>query len=334
MERLTAGGTEIFVGHGLLDDTLPARADRSGCVVFTQPGAAAAAQQVAKTIDAPVYVLPDRESAKTLAEAAKAYRYLAEKDIDRQGTLVVVGGGSASDLGGFVASTYLRGIEIAVVPTTLLAAVDAAIGGKTALNLVAKNQIGTFWEPVRVTIDLDLLADLPLELTREGMAEIAKSGFVGDEQLVVELERDGIEASLEVIVPAAARVKASIVTSDLRDQGVRLHLNYGHTVGHAIEKAAGLSHGEAISVGMVAAARVAHLMSGFNAIDRHLELLHRLGLPTTCHVDRDTVSRLLSMDKKRDSIGIRMVLLEDIGEPVVAHVDAATLGAALSDTLR
>ncbi|GBE21376.1 MAG TPA: iron-containing alcohol dehydrogenase [Actinobacteria bacterium] len=334
METLTVAGSQVLVGAGLLASPLPPRSDRSGTVIFTQPGARDVAESVAARLEAPVRVFPDGERAKTLAVAAGAYRWLDDIGLDRRGTVVVVGGGTVCDVGGFVASTYLRGIEVVSVPTTLLAAVDAAIGGKTAVNLEAKNQIGTFWEPSRILVDLDVLGSLPHRLVREGMAEIAKAGMVGDERLVIELEEHGLQAPLVKIVPAAIRVKAKIVTEDLRERGIRTVLNYGHTVGHAVERVAGISHGESVSIGMTAAAHIAESLLGFDQADRQLALLEGLELPTTCTVDLAEVTFMLRKDKKRDGSGIRMVLLRAVGCPVVTPVDKATLSSALSDTLR
>lgn len=329
-----AAGSQVFVGSDLLASPLPSRSDRSGAVIFTQPGARDVAERVAKHLEAPVRVFPDGERAKTLAVAAATYRWLDDIGLDRQGTIVVVGGGTVCDVGGFVASTYLRGIEVVSVPTTLLAAVDAAIGGKTAVNLEAKNQVGTFWEPSRILVDLDVLRGLPRRLVREGMAEIAKAGMIGDEDLVVELEEHGLQASLEKIVPAAIRVKAKIVTEDLRETGLRTVLNYGHTVGHAVERVVGLSHGESVSIGMAAAAHIAESVLGFGQADRQLALLESLELPTTCRADLAKVMHMLRKDKKRDGSLIRMVLLRAIGEPEIVAVDDAAVSSVLSDTLR
>ncbi|NIA26061.1 MAG: iron-containing alcohol dehydrogenase [Gammaproteobacteria bacterium] len=329
-----AAGSQVLIGSDILASPLPPRSDRSGTVIFTQPGARDVAERVARRLEAPVRVFPDGEEAKTLAVAAAAYRWLDDIGLDRQGTVVVVGGGSVCDVGGFVASTYLRGVEVVSVPTTLLAAVDASIGGKTAVNLEAKNQVGTFWEPSRILVDLEVLRGLPRRLVREGMAEIAKAGMIGDELLVIELEEKGLQAPLEKIVPAAIRVKAKVVSEDLHERGIRVVLNYGHTVGHAVERVAGVSHGESVAIGMAAAAHISKSVFGFDQADRQLALLKGLELPTTCKADPAKVARLLRRDKKRDGSKVRMVLLRAIGDPVITPVDEAALSSALSDTLR
>ena len=332
MESMMCGITEIRIGRNLLEDVLPER-ERSRAVVLTQPGAEQVGRRLAARLGAPVRVLPDGEGAKSLSVAEETYRWLDEVDVDRHGTLVAVGGGTVSDLAGFVASTYLRGIELVTVPTTLLAAVDASIGGKTAVNLEAKNLVGTFWEPTRVIVDLDLLDLLPKERIRDGMAEIVKAGFIGDEQLVSLLERDGLGASLSAAVRAAVAVKAGIVSRDPREHGERALLNYGHTVGHAIERVVSVSHGEAVAVGMVVASVLSERMLGFRDRDRHRALIERLELPTAVAADLDPVLRMVRSDKKRIRGGMRMVLLERIGSPLLVEVPEAAVSRVLSDTL-
>jgi 3-dehydroquinate synthase len=333
VETLTVGGTEVLIGSGILAGVLPSREDRSGSAILTQPGAAGMAKTIGARLGAPVRVLPDRDDAKTLDVAASTYRWLDELGVDRFGTLIGVGGGAVTDVAGFVAATYLRGVELVNVPTTLLGAVDAAIGGKNGVNLGAKNLVGSFWEPARVMVDLEILAALPGRILRNGMAEVAKAGLIGDEDLVGLLEHEGSHAPLGTVVSAAIRVKAAIVTQDPREHGVRAVLNYGHTIGHAVERAAGLGHGEAVAIGMAAAAILAERLTGFAQGDRQRALLQGLDLPSTCHASATEVLRLVRSDKKRDSRGIRMVLLESIGHPRIVHVAEGDLAAAVSDTL-
>jgi 3-dehydroquinate synthase len=242
-----------------------------------------------------------------------------------------VGGGALTDAAGFVAATFLRGVEAVFVPTTLLGAVDASIGGKTALNLGAKNLVGAFHHPARVVVDADILDALPETLRREGSAEALKAGLVGDPGLVALYERDGSGADLAEVVRRAVAVKAAIVGRDPREQGERAHLNYGHTVGHAVEVAGGLGHGPAVAVGMVAAGRAAALLAGFAGEERQRAVLERLGLPVAAPgLARAAVLRLMGQDKKRTGSGLRMVLLEDVGRPRLEAVGAATVEAALA----
>jgi 3-dehydroquinate synthase len=256
---------------------------------------------------------------------------MAELGVSRSDTLLAVGGGSLSDAAGFAAATFLRGIEAVYVSTTLLGAVDASIGGKTGVNLGAKNLIGAFRHPARVIIDVDLLDRLPEAARRSGMAEALKAGLVGDSVLVELLERDRLGADLEEVIGRAVAVKAGVVGRDFEEAGERAHLNYGHTVGHGVEVAGGYGHGDAVAIGMVAAGRASAIEVGFVGEERQREAIGGLGLPIAAPgLDRQAVLALLRADKKRDAAGLRMVLLERIGTPTVGHVGSATVEAALT----
>lgn len=333
-----APGAIVLVGRGLLDPAtvLGEKPGRSRVAVLAQPGVPTrTADRLAEGMRrvglvAEVRVVPDREAAKTVAVAEDVYGWLASLRLTRDDTVLAVGGGALTDLAGFVAATFLRGVESVYVPTTLLGAVDAAIGGKTGLNLGAKNLVGAFHHPARVVVDADLLDGLPASLRREGSAEALKAGLVGDPGLVALYEREGPAADLMEVVLRAVRVKADIVGRDFREQGERAHLNYGHTIGHAVELVAGLPHGEAVAVGMVAAGRAAALVAGFAEEERQCAVIARLGLPVAARVGREEVRSLLQLDKKRDAAGLRMVLLERVGRPRLERVGAATVEAALA----
>ena len=330
-----AGTTELVVGHGLPDEILPARSGRQRVAIMTQPGATHIALEVAQRLrgdDLQVEVigLPDRDEAKTLTVAESVYEALARFGLGRQDTVVGVGGGSVSDLAGFVAGTWLRGVEVVHVPTTLLAAVDASIGGKTGVNLAGKNLVGLFWHPTRVIVDVTTLERLPSSLRREGLAEALKTGLVGDSELFELLAKEGEKAPLEDVVTKSAAVKARVVGEDEREFGLRAILNFGHTIGHAIEFASPMSHGECVAVGMVAAGRISERRLRFPGFDRMLAAIAGLGLPTEVDgLDRARIEDLLRHDKKRDVQGLRMILLRAIGDPVVEHVDDQDLDVGL-----
>lgn len=319
---------EVVLGHGLLDDAelLPERPGRSTVAIVHTAEVESVARRVQAHLDKTglrthLLALPSGEAAKTLETAAEAYRWLNRIGLKRPDTLLAVGGGALTDIGGFVAATYLRGVEAVYVPTTLLAAVDAAIGGKTGLNIGGKNLVGLFVHPSRVIIDLEILAALPIELRRDGFAEALKAGLVGDPQLVTLLEDHGPEASLEAVVRRAVEVKQRVVAEDFRESGVRAVLNYGHTIGHAVEYAGGMTHGAAIAVGMVAAGVIAEELLGFAGGARQSRILEKLGLPLAVDMALADVIGLIKLDKKSDSAGLRMVLLEAIGSPIVRYVD-------------
>jgi len=336
--RIEAGSSEVLIGRGFPEPLLPQRDSRTAVAILHQPSVSGVAEAVERAVvDIPVSrrIIADGEEGKKMAEALGVYRWLADEGIGRADTLVVIGGGAATDSGGFVAATWMRGIEAVLIPTTLLGAVDAAIGGKTALNLDAeagayvKNIIGAFSLPTRVVIDLDVIEACGQSLLVEGLAEIVKAGVIGDPEIISCLQAPGWETRLDEIVPRAVRVKAAIVSGDPFERGDRAVLNFGHTIGHALEGVTGMPHGHAVSVGMVAAAVLSDLRFGLRP-DHLIDLLFSLGLPIACSgVSKAAVRELIRADKKRDRTGIRMVLLSGIGSPVLATVTDDELSVAL-----
>ncbi|MCJ7780652.1 MAG: 3-dehydroquinate synthase [Acidimicrobiia bacterium] len=330
--------SEILIGRGLLPDAvshLPQREDRRQVAILTQPTVRGRADAVARSmldrgIEASVISLPDGEPAKTLSVIEDVASDLNRLGFTRDDTVFGIGGGAVTDAAGFVAATYLRGVECVLAPTTLLGAVDAAVGGKTGVNVGGKNLVGVFRHPSRVLVDVDVLDELPVHLRRQGTAEALKTGFVGDPELVELYREHGIDAPLDEVVTRAIGVKARVVSQDFREGGLRAVLNYGHTIGHAVEVAAGISHGEAVAIGMVAAGVVGERTVGFNRRVEQEHLIASLGLPTRSpDVDVLEIERLMALDKKRDTGGIRFVVLEDFGVPRVVHPDDATVRAAL-----
>ena len=215
--------------------------------------------------------IPDGEAAKDIAVAAGLWSRLAARRVSRSDAIVGLGGGAATDLAGFTAATWLRGIRLVLMPTTLLAVVDAAVGGKTAVNIPeGKNLVGAFYPPAGVVADLDALASLPRAEYVSGLAEVIKAGFIADPVILELIEADPERAGQpggpheRELIERAVRVKARVVTADLREAGPREMLNYGHTLGHAIERAEGyqIRHGAAVAIGMVYAAAVARQAAG------------------------------------------------------------------------
>ena len=320
--------SEIIIGRGLPEPLLPPRETRERTVVLCSPGALAeAADAAARSGATDQFVLPDREEAKSLQVLGRVYEWLAELGVGRHDTVLAVGGGAATDLAGFVAATWLRGIEVVFYPTTLLGAVDAAIGGKTGINFEGKNLIGAFHLPSRVVINIDLLESLPEPLRLEGLAEALKAGYVGDPVLVDLLAAGG--RALDDIVGRAVAVKVATVEADYRESDRRAILNFGHTVGHAVELLAPMPHGMAVAVGMVAAATISNARFGFDH-RQLIDTIFALGLPVAAAgISLNSALALIARDKKRSSAGVRMVLLRAPGSPVVEPVAPELLETGL-----
>jgi shikimate kinase/3-dehydroquinate synthase len=338
-----AGGYPVWIGRGLLgrlDQLLPALPGAEAAAVVFAPPVAHLADRVGRALARlglavhPLEV-PAGEDAKRLEVVAGLYERLARVPTHRADPVVAVGGGATTDVAGFAAATWLRGVPLVNLPTTLLGMVDAAIGGKTGIDLPAgKNTVGAFHQPVAVVADLDALAGLPPVEVRSGLAEVAKAGLVGDPDLVAALAgaagpaTAGDPEALAPLVEGAVRVKAALVGADEREASTtegrpsRLVLNYGHTLGHALERLAGyrgLRHGEAVALGMVFAARVAEAvgLAAPGLAGGHVELLRAVGLPVGgVRLDPDAVLAAMATDKKYHQ-GPRLVLLRDVGRPAI-----------------
>jgi len=328
--RIAGAGEVVF---GMPSPFLPSRVGREAVLAITQPGPAShvARRVVERLGDVRVRIteVPDRDFGKSLDVVGRLYDELAAFNLGRHDTIVGVGGGAVTDLAGFVAATWLRGVESVLVPTTLLGAVDASIGGKTGINRSGKNLVGSFWPPTRVVVDLDILKALPSPLLVEGSAEVIKAGLLADPSIVEEYVLRGADADLDVVVPRAIAVKAEVVGSDLRESGRRATLNLGHTVGHAVEVLAPMPHGSAVSVGMTAAAVVSNARFGFDH-SWLTDLLFSMGLPVAAAgVSIDSARELIARDKKRTAEGIRMVLLRTVGDPELVYVSDSELDMSM-----
>lgn len=332
----TSAAYDVVVGEHLLDRLPGLLGDgvRRVALVHTESppeGAEAVRAALAEyeVLDLPV---PDGEAAKTAAVAAECWESLGAAGFTRSDAVVALGGGAVTDVGGFVAATWLRGVRVVHVPTTLLGMVDAAIGGKTGIDTGAgKNLVGAFHEPVGVLCDLTFLVTLPAAEVRSGLAEVVKCGFVADPEILAVVEShdpSGLPGSpaLRELVERAIRVKADVVAGDLRESGGssvrpgREVLNYGHTMGHAVELASeyALRHGEAVSIGCVYAAELARA-AGILAdpvADRHRQVLDRLGLPTGwTGSSYDELRERMAVDKKSRGSELRFVVLSDLARP-------------------
>jgi 3-dehydroquinate synthase len=274
-----------------------------------------------------VISVPPGEASKSLPTLELLYDRMTAIGLDRNSAVFAVGGGVVGDLAGFAAATFLRGVPLVQVPTTVVAQVDSALGGKTAINhRHAKNLIGAFYQPRLIVADVATLATLPDREFREGLAEVIKYGAIMDAPMVADLERDldvilarRIDL-LEQVVKRSLSHKAAVVGADERESGLRKTLNFGHTIGHAIEASAGYGsyfHGEAVAIGMVAAARLSGKYAGFPADEasRLQRLIERAGLPTAMPTGWQSSDflRALGLDKKRAAGAVEFVLLDRLG---------------------
>lgn len=285
--------------------------------------------------EASVLVLEDGESVKTLEVAERLLRWLLHNGFTRRSMLLSLGGGALCDVVGFVASIYMRGAMLAMVPTTLLAQVDAAIGGKTGVNLEGKNVVGTFYPANFTLVDTDLLRTLPREELVSGMAEVVKYGVAVDPsifRLIEGREAEVVERPelLDEVVARCVEAKVRVVEEDPREErGGRMRLNFGHTIGHAVEALTGVRHGYAVSVGMACESALAEELVGFRWRARVVGVLRRLGLPTKLSVDPEEVLRLIRVDKKAWYGRPVLALPVDLGSVVVREVEEEAVRRAL-----
>ncbi len=334
--RIVVGGDhqyEVTVGTGALAELPSLVGDAARTVVVIHSvSLAGIAAGVCQALAAAGYAVqpepvPDGEAAKEAGVAARLWSQLAAAGVGRADAIVGVGGGAVTDLAGFVAATWLRGVRLVLVPTSLLAMTDAAIGGKTAINTAdGKNLVGAFWPPAGVLADTAVLATLPPAEYVSGLAEVIKAGFIADPAILDLIESDPAGAARpggpheRELIERAIRVKAEVVSADLRESGPREVLNYGHTLGHAIERAEDfrMRHGDAVSIGMCFAASLARLAGRLEAVtaQRHRFVLAAVGLPVRYRPGAWPALRAaMAMDKKSRAAKLRLVVLDGLARP-------------------
>ncbi|MDO4717245.1 MAG: 3-dehydroquinate synthase [Propionibacteriaceae bacterium] len=336
VEVNSAEAYNVSIGAGVSGQLGALAASATRVAIIHPPGLRQVAARLASSLEREYLLLevPDAEDAKTTATLVRCWEALARAGFTRSDVVVGLGGGSTTDLAGFVAASWLRGVGYVSVPTSVLGMVDAAVGGKTGINLPAgKNLVGAFWEPKAVLCDLDLLRSLPEAEISSGLAEVIKCGFISDPR-ILELVSDSPHESRDVsserfaeLVYRAVSVKAKVVSADLRERTStvgkigREALNYGHTLGHAIEAHENYHwrHGPAIAVGMVWMAEVSARLCG---LDRDVVALHRhllcaVGLPTSYDRDWAPLRALMSLDKKARGSALRLVGLVSLGQPEI-----------------
>lgn len=340
---------DVIVGTGTLERLSEALGPRAQKVLIVHPptlGARASAlrERLADGFEVLLAEVPDAEDAKRIEVAAFCWQVMGQSDFTRTDAVVGLGGGAATDLAGFVAATWLRGVRLVQCPTSVAGMVDAAIGGKTGINTAeGKNLVGTFTAPAAVIVDLDLLADLPRNEVLAGFAEIVKCGFIAEPEIldIIEADVDAVtdprSDEFRRVLELAIRVKARVVSEDFTETGLREILNYGHTLGHAIEHAERYRwrHGAAVSVGMVFAAELGRLAGSLSdsVVERHRSILSSLTLPIDYPLGRwSTLLATMQRDKKARAGMMRFIVLDDVGKPgVLAGPDESMLFAAYQE---
>jgi 3-dehydroquinate synthase len=352
--RIDVGGDyDVVVGAGVLDELPGLIGEGVKRVLVIYPQTLAATGDTVRRdladrgLEAYAAQVPDAEGAKTAEVATSLWGALGRAGFTRSDAIVAVGGGTVTDLGGFVAATWLRGVRVVHVPTTLLAMVDAAVGGKTGINTAeGKNLVGAFHPPAGVLCDLATLETLPQADFVAGLAEVVKCGFIADPVILDLVQQDPVAVRgpsgthVRELIERAIRVKADVVALDPRESWLREILNYGHTFGHAIEQVERyrFRHGEAVSIGMVYAAELARVAGRLRDADveRHRAVLSGVGLPTTYREDRwPQLLGAMRRDKKSRGSLLRFVVLEGIGRPSrLEGPDPALLEAAYAEVSR
>ena len=346
----TTENYDVIVGRGLLQ-SLPAKlGERVRRVLVIHPRALRlTGDTVRDELEAAGFTaltaeIPDAEEGKHIQVAAFCWQVLGQNDFTRSDAIVAVGGGAVTDLAGFVAATWLRGVKVIHMPTSLLGMVDASVGGKTGINTAeGKNLVGSFHPPAAVLADLDTLKTLPRNELISGMAEVIKCGFIAD-PVILDLVEKNTDAVMDPesdvvreLIERAIAVKANVVSQDLKESGLREILNYGHTLGHAIELVERYSwrHGAAVSVGMMFAAELARSVGRLSDADadRHRTILESLGLPITYRKDRwQGLLDGMRRDKKSRGDLLRFVVLDGIAKPGILDVpDTSLLFAAYQE---
>ncbi|WP_097871944.1 3-dehydroquinate synthase [Streptomyces sp. rh34] len=341
---------EVLVGHQLLGELPQLIGDRARRVAVLHPEALAETGEAVRQdladqgYEAIAVQLPNAEEAKTVEVAAYCWKALGQTGFTRTDVIVGIGGGATTDVAGFVAATWLRGVRWIAIPTTVLGMVDAAVGGKTGINTAeGKNLVGAFHPPAGVLCDLAALDSLPVNDYVSGMAEIIKAGFIADPVILDLVEADPEGARTPAgphtaeLIERSIRVKAEVVSSDLKESGLREILNYGHTLAHAIEKNERYKwrHGAAVSIGMVFAAELGRLAGRLDdaTADRHRSVLASVGLPLAYRGDQwPKLLENMKVDKKSRGDLLRFIVLDGIGKPTVLEgPDPAVLLAAYGE---
>ena len=331
----TNGVSEIHIENGLLsraaaviDETFsPSRIH----IVSDSTVAPLYLQKLEQQFTLPVThtVIPAGEEHKRLSTVEGIYHDLLANGMTRKDLIVALGGGVVGDITGFAAATFLRGVSLCQIPTTLLAQVDSAVGGKTGVDMPeGKNLVGAFYQPRLVLIDPSVLTTLPEQTFADGMAEVVKYGYISNRDILDMVSAPDYKQNIESIICECVKIKRDVVTIDEHDTGLRMILNFGHTIGHAAEKLGNyvdLTHGQAVAVGMVAAMRLSAFLGNEDLTGRLIDILKHIGLPTELKYDREDIYRSLLSDKKKFGATVNFILVREPGRAEITPIDAEKL---------
>ncbi len=274
-------------------------------------------------------VIPAGEEHKRLSTVEGIYHDLLANGMTRKDLIVALGGGVVGDITGFAAATFLRGVSLCQIPTTLLAQVDSSVGGKTGVDMPeGKNLVGAFYQPRLVLIDPSVLTTLPEQIFADGMAEVVKYGYISNRDILDMVSAPDYKQNIESIICECVKIKRDVVTIDEHDTGLRMILNFGHTIGHAAEKLGNYvdwTHGQAVAVGMVAAMRLSAFLGNEDLTGRLIEILKHIGLPTELKYDREDIYRSLLSDKKKFGATVNFILVREPGRAEITPIDAEKL---------
>lgn len=338
--KATKDEYDVLIASGLLESCpaiieehfgRPALALVSDDRVYELYGAGLEADLIKHGFKLSSFVFPRGEASKSLDNFAKLSEFLAENRLTRSDMILALGGGVVGDLAGYVAASYLRGIRFIQLPTTLLAAVDSSVGGKTGVNLKAgKNLVGAFWQPSLVICDTDTLKTLEPEILADGLAETIKYGMIKDKELFeLMVQADGVSDRLDDIIKRCVEIKAEVVRADEFDLGERQLLNFGHTLGHAIEKLSNfeISHGHAVAIGMVLVTRASESLglAKENSLNLLEETLKKHALPRDCPYSPQELTDIALSDKKRSGESINLIISEKIGSARIHKIEIGEL---------
>lgn len=329
------GLSEIFIEPGLLgyagEEILKTFSPSRIHIVTDSNVAPLYLEQLAQQFELPVSstVIPAGEEHKRLSTVEGIYRDLLAVGFTRKDLIIALGGGVVGDITGFAAATLLRGVSLCQIPTTLLAQVDSSVGGKTGVDLAeGKNLIGAFYQPRLVLIDPEVLNTLPDTTFADGMAEVVKYGYIANPDILDMVSQPDYKAHISDVIYECVKIKRDVVAIDEHDTGLRMILNFGHTVGHAVEKLGNyteLTHGQAVAIGMVAALRLGALRGDTDLSAPLVALLHKIGLPTEMTHDREAIFGALLSDKKKFGSTVNFILVREPGRAEITPIEAEAL---------